>query len=300
MEPPLISVITPSYNQAKFMRALIDSVAEQEYPNLEHIVVDGGSTDGTIELLEDREDDYQLRWISEPDDGIPDAVNKGLKMADGEWVGFQSADDYYLPGAFSKYQDILESSSPDIVYGDQLFVDADDHVIGLRVHTRPSRFLQKHWHHFASYHTILIRRELLAEMGGFDERYKYIHDGELFWRLLTTDRDLSFVHVPDFLAARRKHDENISTTHGDIEQYQWEQDTLYEYSQVEELLPNGVLFPTAIILKTLLLLSTGNIAGLYNMYLDLFNNSIYNAGYDGRIWFPDKGVVKDSAVDYRF
>lgn len=298
-DSPLISVITPSYNQASFVEQLMDSLIEQDYPNIEHIVVDGGSTDGTLKLLEEYEDKYRLRWVSEPDDGIPDALNKGIEMAEGEWIGFQSSDDYYLPGAFSYFEKVI-NSEVDVIYGDQLFVDADDEVIGLRVHTRPSKFIQKHWHHFASYHTVLIKKQLLSEIGGYDERYKYVHDGELFWRLLTTDREIAFVSIPRFLAARRKHDDNLSTTHGEPEQYAWEQANLYEYSNIEKTLPNRFLLVAAILLKSVYLLAEREPKSFYNMYLDLINKSLYKVGYDGRIAFDDRRNIEQSVLNYEF
>lgn len=287
MTAPLISIVTPSYNQAEFIESLLESIIEQEYPNVEHIVVDGGSTDGTVDILREYEEKYNLRWISEPDDGIPDALNKGIEMATGEWIGFQSSDDYYLPEAFSRYEEIMSSTSADVIYGDQLFIDADDDIIGLRVHTRPSKFIQKHWHHFASYHTIIIKKQLLTDIGGFDEDYKYVHDGELFWNLLTVSEPTTFVHDPQFLAARRKHDKNLSTTHGEPEQYEWEQNNLYSYSNIENTVPDKLLFIMAIILKTGYLIAEGNSRSLYNMYLDLVNKSLYDFGYDGLIWFSE-------------
>lgn len=287
MTAPLISIVTPSYNQAEFIESLLESIIEQEYPNVEHIVVDGGSTDGTVDILREYEEKYNLRWVSEPDDGIPDALNKGIEMATGEWIGFQSSDDYYLPEAFSRYEEIMGSTSADVIYGDQLFIDADDDIIGLRVHTRPSKFIQKHWHHFASYHTIIIKKQLLTDIGGFDEDYKYVHDGELFWNLLTVSEPTTFVHDPQFLAARRKHDKNLSTTHGEPEQYEWEQNNLYSYSNIENTVPDKLLFIMAIILKTGYLVAEGNSRSLYNMYLDLVNKSLYDFGYDGLIWFSE-------------
>lgn len=287
MDAPLISVITPSYNQAEFIESLINSIIEQDHQYVEHVVVDGGSTDDTIEVLKKYEDKYNLRWISEPDEGIPNALNKGIEMANGEWIGFQSSDDYYLPNAFSRYKKIITSTSADVIYGDQIFVDGDNNTIGLRVHTRPSKFIQKHWHHFASYHTIIIKKELLVNIGKFDEDYKYLLDGELFWRLLTISQPTTFVYDPHFLAARRKHDKIISVTHGDPEQYEWEQDHLYEYSKFEDALPDKLLFIMAILLKTSYLVAEGNSRSLYNMYLDLVNKSLYNFGYDDLISFGE-------------
>ena len=92
-----ISVVTPSYNQGKFIEQTILSVLNQHYPNLEYIVVDGGSTDETLQILHKYQD--RLRWISEPDHGQSDAINKGLRMAHGQILTYLNSDDLLLPGA---------------------------------------------------------------------------------------------------------------------------------------------------------------------------------------------------------
>src|SRR5690606_5120707 len=93
-----ISIITPSYNQAQYIQATIDSVLSQDYVDIEYVIVDGGSTDGTVEILKSL-NDPRVRWISERDAGQPDALNKGLRMTRGEIVTFINSDDLLLPGA---------------------------------------------------------------------------------------------------------------------------------------------------------------------------------------------------------
>ena len=104
MELPSISVITPSMNAAATLQETLDSVRDQGYPDVEHIVVDGGSTDGTLELLESASG---VRWVSEPDDGRVDAANKGLAMASGDVVAWLNADDRYEPGALTAVGEAL-------------------------------------------------------------------------------------------------------------------------------------------------------------------------------------------------
>ena len=123
MSPPLVSIVTPSYQQAQFLEETIQSVLAQDYPRLEYIVVDGGSTDGSVELIE-RHADRLTWWTSEPDAGQTAALNKGFARARGEILGWLSSDDTLLPGAVARVVEELERD-PDavLVYGEALFVD---------------------------------------------------------------------------------------------------------------------------------------------------------------------------------
>jgi glycosyltransferase involved in cell wall biosynthesis len=102
---PLVSVITAVFNGREHLAACIESVLCQDYPNIEHIILDGGSTDGTLMVIRHYEDQIAF-WKSEPDKGVYDAWNKGLKLARGEWIAFLGADDTYLPGAVSTYVEL--------------------------------------------------------------------------------------------------------------------------------------------------------------------------------------------------
>src|SRR5260370_28877982 len=109
---PRISIITPSFNQAEFVERTILSVLEQNYPNLEYIVVDGGSTDGSVDVIRR----YQSRiayWVSEKDRGQAHAINKGLQRATGDIIGYLNSDDYYLEGALARVADCF-SREPDV------------------------------------------------------------------------------------------------------------------------------------------------------------------------------------------
>jgi len=122
---PLISIVTPSYNQGKFIEDTLLSVKNQKYTNIEHIVVDGGSTDKTLDILEKNEGKYNLKWISEPDKGQSDAINKGFERVNGEIIGWINSDDLYFDKevftdvvrSFSKWEEV------DVIYGDHVVID---------------------------------------------------------------------------------------------------------------------------------------------------------------------------------
>ncbi len=101
-EFPLVTVVTAVFNGGSYLEGCLESVLTQDYPNIEHIIVDGGSTDGTLDILRSRQDRIAL-WVSGPDCGVYDAWNKSLVLAKGGWIAFLGADDPYLPGAISTY-----------------------------------------------------------------------------------------------------------------------------------------------------------------------------------------------------
>ncbi len=123
MDAPKISIITPSFNQGVFIRQTIDSVLGQNYPNLEYIVMDGGSTDGTLDIL--RSYGADLRWVSQKDAGQADAINRGMGLASGDILAFLNSDDYYLPGALALVAERFAQSGCLWLTGDYRIVDQD-------------------------------------------------------------------------------------------------------------------------------------------------------------------------------
>ncbi len=121
---PRVSIVTPSFNQAAFLEETIQSVLSQDYPNLEYIIIDGGSTDGSVEIIKKYADKLAY-WVSEKDTGQADAINKGLIRVTGEIVAWLNSDDIYLPGTIRAAVEALQAH-PDcgLVYGDVLSVDA--------------------------------------------------------------------------------------------------------------------------------------------------------------------------------
>lgn len=118
---PLISIVTPSFNQAKYIRATIDSVLSQGYPRLEYFVIDGGSTDGTVDILKSYGD--KITWVSEQDRGQTDAINKGLRRSHGEILAYLNSDDVYMPGALQRVGEHYASTHADWITGDCIVID---------------------------------------------------------------------------------------------------------------------------------------------------------------------------------
>lgn len=141
MTLPRISIITPSFNQAPFLERTINSVLDQKYPNLEYFVMDGGSTDGSADII--RKYDKQLSgWVSEKDGGQTDAINKGLTRCTGDIIAYINSDDVYLPGTLHHVANLMSGeNAANWVVGQCRQIDGDDHELGVFEHCNPTSFL---------------------------------------------------------------------------------------------------------------------------------------------------------------
>ena len=167
-DSPLVTIVTPSYNQADFLERTILSVLNQDYPHIEYIVIDGGSTDGSIDIIKKYEKNI-AHWISEPDNGQSSAINKGFKNAKGEILNWLNSDDILMPSATTIAVDYLcKNPEYGMVYGDRLVVDEHDQVLACVELSSFSRFLYR-FGGFLPQETSFFRRDLWRQANGLDE-----------------------------------------------------------------------------------------------------------------------------------
>jgi glycosyltransferase involved in cell wall biosynthesis len=196
-----MTIVTPVFNAAETVAETLRSVRDQGYPGLEHVVVDGASTDGTVEILERAEG---IRWISEPDEGLSDAMNKGIAMAKGQWIGWLNADDYYLPGALQAVGEAV-SAHPEArwITGRCPIVDGEGREIRKSV-TAYKNLLLRRWsfrlyltQNFISCPATFVHRDAYAEAGPLRIEDRVSMDYDVFLRIarrhdpLILERDLA-------------------------------------------------------------------------------------------------------------
>ena len=199
-----LTIITPSFNQAPFLEKTLRSVLDQGHDDLEYLVADGGSTDGSREILE-RYDDRLAWWVSEPDAGQTDAINKALRRATGDVVAYVNSDDYFLPGAFAAVVDEFERTGAPWVIGAAREEEADGTVTGMWEPRLPTK--ARHWWLLDPWGypqpSTFWRRELFARHGSFREDMHFIFDTEFGIRLLLSGEVPALTDRP--LAVRVDH-----------------------------------------------------------------------------------------------
>jgi glycosyltransferase involved in cell wall biosynthesis len=210
-EGPLVSIVTPSYCQGRFIRDTIESVVGQDYPHIEHLIVDGGSTDETAEVA--AEYGSQVTWISEKDRGQSDAINKGFRMARGEILCWVNSDDLLLPRAVSRAMAAFEQNADlDAVYGDAYRIDAGGEVLGEFPKAGPFNLWKLiYYSDYIVQPTVFMRRRVLDEVGYLDESLNWGMDWDLFIRLGKRGR---IAYIPELQASQREYDETKTASGG--------------------------------------------------------------------------------------
>lgn len=199
----LLSVITVCRNARGTIEQALSSVHRQTYRPLEHIVVDGASTDGTLEVLRARQSGIAT-LVSEPDDGLYQAMNKGIALASGDYVGFLNADDIYAkPDVLAHIAGALQSRNVDAAYGDLVYVRQNQLDAVVRYwrsgHYAAGR-IERGW--MPAHPTFFVRTTLLRKLGGFDTRYRFQADYEMMVRLFLKEH-ISSAYIPEVLVRMR-------------------------------------------------------------------------------------------------
>lgn len=190
---PLVSIITIVYNGEKYLEQTIQSVLGQSYPNLEYIIIDGGSRDNSVSIIKKYSDRLAF-WMSEKDKGVSDAFNKGIARANGEIIGLINADDWYEPSAVEKVVTLMGDA--DVAYGDvRYWKDGKKDLILIGNHER------LHHEMSVSHPGVFVKSKTYKDHGVFRNEYKYAMDYELLLRFHV--QSCVFVHVPDVIANMR-------------------------------------------------------------------------------------------------
>ena len=199
----LVSIITPSFNQARYLETTIQSVLSQDYPHIEYILIDGASTDNSIEIIK-KYDNRLAFWISEKDHGQAEAINKGLARANGEIVAWLNSDDYYLPNAISNAVKVFEGI-PGLVmaYGDMLAVNELGQTTNTLKYKQLS-LVDLLCFQIIGQPAVFFRRDTFEKTGGLDSTFHFLLDHHLWIRLAQQGKIL---HVPQTWAAARYHSE---------------------------------------------------------------------------------------------
>jgi len=197
----LVSIITPSYNQAPYLEQTIQSVLEQDYPNIEYIVVDGGSADSSVEVIKEYADRLAY-WVSEKDSGQAEAINKGFARASGEILAWLNSDDYYMLNTISVVVRCFEQN-PDVVmiYGDMLAVDGEGQITNLLKYKQLT-LEDLLCFQIIGQPSVFFRRSALEKTGLLDTSFHFMLDHHLWIRLAQQGRIL---HIPQIWSAARYH-----------------------------------------------------------------------------------------------
>ena len=210
MVRPKVSIVTPSFNQARYLPLTLQCIREQDYPAIEHIVVDGGSTDGTLDILRGAPG---IRWVSEPDRGQVDALNKGFKMCTGEILAWLNSDDTMNRNTVSAAVGALQRTGADLVYGDVEIVDEHGKLL-LVSHGIPFDFrILLCGINYIGQQTVFFRRELLERAGPLRVEFDNGFDYELWLRMAQHGK---MVYAPEIRAQIRVHPAAKSVARADV------------------------------------------------------------------------------------
>ncbi len=200
-ETPLVSIITPSYNQAAYLENTLNSVLAQDYPRMEYLVVDGASSDGSVEIIQ-RYAHHLAWWVSEKDGGQGEAINKGFQHAGGDIIAWLNSDDIYLPGAVRQAVDVLQAGPQvGLVFGDAITIDPSGRPLN-RLSFGDWGLEELAHFRIICQPAVFMRRSVLDQAGLLDPSYHFLLDHHLWIRMAM---EAKIQHVPELWAAARWH-----------------------------------------------------------------------------------------------
>lgn len=226
LQKPLITVVTASLNAGATIRSTLESVRSQREKSVEHIVCDGGSTDNTLPILEEFSGTYNLRWISEPDNGIAQALNKGIAMSSGQYILVLQADDQLLNNEILK---MIRTSVKKVAYDILSYPIIVDYPIKGPLLRKPIRHLWYNRFRFIFLHQgCFVKRKVFDDIGGFSTSYKISMDYDFFYRALKNKCSVTFFKMPvsimgcngissiiDTVSRRLKEDQQVQAINED-------------------------------------------------------------------------------------
>ncbi len=256
---PRITIVMPSFNQQAYIERSILSVLNQNYSNLEFIVVDGGSTDGTVDIIK-KYDKYFFYWLSEADNGQTHAINKGLEMATGDLLAYQNSDDVYVPNAFeSVAQAYVKNPSAGVIYGDFFHIDERDNILDeqllINAHYWIQIFHGPQIHNQAAF----WKRWVYKKVGPLNESLRFDMDYEYFCRILY--RAIPTMHLKLHIGAFRHHDETKTSTLQHISRKELKEVSEYyrRKKTLFKILPRRLMKPLSVAFKALCHIYSGRI-----------------------------------------
>ena len=203
MKYPRISVVTPSYNQAPYIRDTIESILDQQYPNMEYFVIDGGSSDGTQDIIREYQDRIDW-WVSEKDKGQSDAINKGFRRSSGELLCWVNSDDVLFPGCLDTISGLyLQKGKPDILHANCALIDENGFIIRLYRLPRETRFFLNRGVWVTPPPAVFFKANLLRKVGYLDTKFQFSMDLDLWLRIIQAGGEIAF--SPKYLGGFRWH-----------------------------------------------------------------------------------------------
>lgn len=251
---PSIGIVTPSFNQSRFIETTINSVLNQTYPNLQYAIVDGGSSDGSIEIIQKYSNSLHY-WISEPDKGQSEAINKGLRFINADIIGWLNSDDIILPGALNRVASTFASQpETQVVLGRTIWTDSELNIIRPCIHPQVHKYFGKHGIYYFSQQSLFWRRTLFERVGYLDESLHTCMDIDLWIKILKLG--IKITVIPYYLSVWRLHKDCKSCATGWGKGTQWDADRTILRSRHKDM-QYGCKSVIALLLYYLLKIFTG-------------------------------------------